>query len=109
LSLSIKVTPTENGAVITVNGYDISISVTPSEAVERVTPQTMEPMLGKVRSSLSEHLDELTITETDDEIIVKPTGYLGREKFASVAGVIRELGGSYISAGKDSRFVVPKD
>jgi len=108
MSFSVKVTPTENGAVITVNGYDISITVKPAEAA--VTPlPTPAPRItvDDVKSKLAEHLGELTISEEIEGIVVRPVGYLGREKFTSIARIVRELRGSYISAGKESRFAIP--
>jgi len=101
LSQKLKVTPTQDGAIITVNGFNITITVKP----------TMEPprtMVEEVKSKLAEHLDMLSITEEAEGIIVRPTSYLGRDKFASIAALIRELGGNYISAGKESRFIIPK-
>ncbi len=110
MSLSIKVTPTENGAVITVNGYDISITVRPSELVVTPSPTpTARITVDEVKSKLAEYLGELTISEEVEGIVVKPVGYLGREKFTSIARIVRELGGSYISAGKESRFAIPSE
>lgn len=108
MSVNIKVTPTENGAVITVNGYDISITVKTSEpaATPSVAP-AVRNTVEEVKSRLAEYLGELTISEEVEGIIVRPAGYLGREKFTSIARIVREIGGSYISAGKDSRFAIP--
>jgi len=44
----------------------------------------------------------------DDRIVVKPKSYLGKENFTRIAEIIKEAGGEYISAGKESHFVVPK-
>ena len=110
MSLSIKVTPTENGAVIAVNGFDISITVSTSEAGGKTPGENVIAVsVDRVKSRLDEFLEDLTVTQEEDEIIVRPTGYLGRERFASIAAIVRELGGSYVSAGKESRFVIPKD
>jgi len=51
--------------------------------------------------------DLLTFTEKDGKVIVKARQFLGSDNFAKIAGIIREVGGDYISAGKDSRFEVP--
>jgi len=97
----VQVTPTADGAVISVEGYDIVITVKPTEGVApKIT-------LESVKSRLKEHLEELEVSETDKGIVVKPQGFLGRDKFASVAAIIEELGGLYVSAGRDSRFLIP--
>jgi hypothetical protein len=106
MGLNLKVTPTENGAVITVDGYEISVTVKPVEPTEAAIPAA-RITVEEVKSRLAEHLGELTIQEEVEGIVIRPVGYLGREKFTSIARVIRELGGSYISAGKESRFTIP--
>ena len=42
-----------------------------------------------------------------DDIIIKPRQFLGSENFARIAAVVRNAGGEYVSAGKDSHFRVP--
>jgi len=54
----------------------------------------------------SELASLLNFTEKDDLIIISPKNYLGHENFARIASIVRDLGGSYVSAGKDSHFVV---
>jgi len=39
---------------------------------------------------------------------VKPKRYLGREKFAEIAELMRELGGKSVSAGRESKYLIPK-
>lgn len=50
----------------------------------------------------------LEFSEKDDSVIVKLRQFVGSDTFAKVARVIRELGGDYISAGKESHFKLPK-
>lgn len=50
----------------------------------------------------------LTFEDKEDFIKITPRQYLGSENFAKIASTIREAGGEYISAGKDSHFRVPK-
>jgi hypothetical protein len=40
------------------------------------------------------------------QIIVKPKSFLGKDIFNRVAGVVKEIGGVYVSDGKASRFIV---
>jgi hypothetical protein len=99
----VQVTPTADGAVLSVAGYDIVITVKPSEGA--VPTSTLD----SVRSRLGEHLEELEVTESAEGIVVKPKGFLGRDKFALVAAIIEELGGRYVSAGRDSHFLIPTE
>ena len=47
--------------------------------------------------------------ETDEHIIVRPRGYLGPDTFKEIAGIVRDrLGGDYVSAGRDSHFLIPR-
>ena len=108
MSLKIKVTPTEKGAVITTNGFDIEIIVKPSETatIEPKAPPLIT--LESVNKELSSYLDELEIKEEPENIVIMLKRFLEKEKFAFLASLIRELGGSYISAGRESRFIIPK-
>jgi hypothetical protein len=99
----VKVTPKADGAVISVGGYDVVITVKPTESV----PPNIT--LELVSTRMEEHLEELDLSETDEGIVVKPKGFLGRDKFASVAAIIEGLGGRYISEGRDSRFLIPTE
>lgn len=98
----VKVTPKEDGAVISVDGYDVIVTVKPAEAVApRFTIES-------VRLRLAEHVEELELNEEAEGVVVRPKGFLGRDKFASIAAIVDEMGGRYISAGKESRFLIPK-
>ncbi len=62
-----------------------------------------------VRMMFPEGLENLlNFEEKNDYIIVKPRQFLGSENFAKIASVVREMGGEYISAGKESHFRVPR-
>jgi hypothetical protein len=52
--------------------------------------------------------DLLSFEDMGDFIKVKPRQYLGSDNFAKIASTIREAGGEYISAGRDSHFRIPK-
>jgi hypothetical protein len=51
----------------------------------------------------------LTFEDKGNYIIVRPRRFLGSDNFAKIASVVRNLGGEYISAGKNSHFKVPKE
>jgi len=74
-------------------------TVAPSEAqsiesVQAWFPKDLEKML--------------TFEDKGDHIMIKPRQYLGSENFAKIASIVRDNGGEYISAGKESHFRVPK-
>ena len=50
----------------------------------------------------------LTFTVEEKFVVLKPKQFLGSENFAKIAAVVRENGGEYISAGKDSHFRIPR-
>ena len=65
--------------------------------------------INDVKQAFSSQLEGmLTFEERENVIIVRPRRFLGHDNFARIALVIRELGGEYISAGKNSHFKVPK-
>lgn len=45
----------------------------------------------------------------DKEVIIRPRQYLGSDVFARVATVVRDHGGEYVSAGRESHFRLPRD
>jgi hypothetical protein len=62
-----------------------------------------------VRMMFSKELEELLSFEDAGGFIrVKPRQYLGSDNFAKIASTIREAGGEYVSAGRDSHFRIPK-
>lgn len=62
-----------------------------------------------LRMMFTQDLEGMLIFEDKGEYIkITPRQYLGSDNFAKIAGVIREAGGEYVSAGKGSHFRVPK-
>lgn len=53
--------------------------------------------------------DMLTFEEAENYMVIKPRRFLGSENFAKIASIVRDTGGEYISAGKESHFRVPKE
>lgn len=86
---------------------DGSDNATPLPEPEQ-EPQEMSDV-EVITNSFPKYLaDLLTFTEVSDEkgdfVKVKPRQFLGSENFAKIASIVRELGGDYISAGKQSHF-----
>jgi len=50
----------------------------------------------------------LSFEETEERIFVKPVKFLGTEKFRRIVEIVKKFGGEYVSAGKDSYFMIPK-
>ena len=51
----------------------------------------------------------LYFEDTNGYILVKPKQYLGSDNFRRIASIVRDqLGGEYVSAGRDSHFRIPK-
>ena len=51
----------------------------------------------------------LEFEETEEYIKIKPRGYLGSDKFAKIASIVRGAGGEYVSAGRESHFRISKE
>jgi len=78
-----------------------AVSVTPSEKKRRIND---------VKQAFSSELAGMLIFEESGTfIIVKPRRFLGSDNFAKIASIVRNLGGEYISAGRNSHFKVPKE
>lgn len=50
----------------------------------------------------------LSFEETEDATIIKPRQFLGSDNFSKILAIVKEHSGEYVSAGKQSRFHVPK-
>ena len=76
--------------------------------LEAVKP--VEIKIKELKKRFSEDLrKQLIFEETDQYLIIRPKGYLGTENFGKIASIVRdELGGEYISAGKESHFRIKK-
>lgn len=73
------------------------------------TSTTESKQMSNIKMLFPEDLEiMLYFTDEEDYIVVKPRQFLGSDNFAKVASIIREIGGDYISAGKDSHFRVSK-
>jgi hypothetical protein len=65
---------------------------------------------GDIRVLFPKDLEDMLIfEETEEYVVIKPRRYLGSENFAKIASIVRDAGGEYVSAGKDSHFRVPRE
>ncbi|MEM3579264.1 MAG: hypothetical protein QXK47_02475 [Candidatus Bathyarchaeia archaeon] len=72
-------------------------------------PAVKKLSVDEVKSKFSEDLQNLLDFEDAGEYYkLKPREYLGAENFAKVAQIVRDVGGEYVSAGKESHFRIPK-
>jgi len=80
-------------------------AVAPTVAPKKEKMRTIDD----IKTLFPKDLEEmLMFEEKEEDIIVKPRQYLGSENFAKIASIIRDAGGEYISAGKESHFRVPR-
>lgn len=87
-----------------------SVPVAPATPVEKTTGPIPVSNVDKVVAAFQKYGDMLT-TDTESSaqfVIIKTTRRLESSDFAKVAKDVRDLGGEYISKGKDSHFKVPK-
>lgn len=78
-------------------------TATPVSASTKVSMKSVSHVEGLFTSDMRELLD---FSEKGGKIIVKPRSYLGSENFAKIAAKVREEGGEYVSAGKESHFQI---
>jgi hypothetical protein len=75
-----------------------------------VAPSEKKRSINDVKQAFSSELAGMLIFEESGTfIIVKPRRFLGSDNFAKIASIVRNLGGEYISAGRNSHFKVPKE
>jgi len=86
-------------------------AVTVPAAAPKVSaaPSTKQRGINEIKQAFSsELLDMLLFEDVGKFIVVKPRRFLGSDNFGRIASIIRDLGGEYVSAGKNSHFNVPK-
>jgi hypothetical protein len=87
------------------------------QLIQILTPSQTPPVapVPKPASSITDELQKklepalfnlLAITESQGMTIVKPKAFLGTDNFIKLAAAVRELGGEYVSAGKESHFKI---
>jgi hypothetical protein len=87
-------------------GTNIDLS---GEAIFSLAPKK-PTNLEEVRTLFSAgELQMLEIEETSNAYAIKLKGYLGRKAFAAISDVVKLVGGHYFSAGKASKFIIPKE
>lgn len=71
--------------------------------------QTQTSKMQEVRGLFPSDLATiLAFEETEEFVLIKPRQYLGSENFSKIATIVRDAGGEYISAGKESHFRIRK-
>jgi hypothetical protein len=84
-------------------------TITSTTAATVAAPEFEGKGIKDIQMMLTKELEEMLIFEDKGNFIkITPRQYLGSENFAKIASAIREAGGEYISAGRDSHFRVPK-
>ena len=59
-----------------------------------------------VKGALSEWIDQVDVTESDDSIVVTPKGYLGKKLWYQVNNALKPFDTEWISAGKEGRWII---
>ena len=71
------------------------------------TPMPKPPFMTQIMDLFPEDLkDMLSFNGDGNKIIIRPRRFLGADNFAKIASIVRNAGGEYISAGKESHFKV---
>jgi len=81
----------------------------PALSAAPVTSSEKKRSINEVKQAFSAELaGMLLFEESGSLVIVKPRRFLGSDNFAKIASVVRELGGEYVSAGRNSHFKIGK-
>lgn len=92
--------------------YERAVRVKESTEESELTPAELddEGYIVKATELFPEDLEAmLTFVVEEDYVRIAPRQYLGSENFAKIAAIIRDNGGEYKSAGKNSHFRMPKE
>ena len=66
-------------------------------------------IVDSVKAKFPKDLGDLLLFEEKEQFIeIRPRQYLGSDNFAKIAAIVRDQGGEYVSAGKESHFRVPR-
>jgi hypothetical protein len=80
----------------------------PKKEKEPETAEAKPSIIEVVKAKFPADLAQLLSFQVEGAwIIAKPNQFLGSENFARIAAITRELGGEYISEGKQSHFRIP--
>jgi hypothetical protein len=86
-----------------------SSAATPAFPAAQVTSPERRRGISEVKQAFSSELaGMLLFEESGSFVIVKPRRFLGSDNFAKIASIVRELGGEYVSAGRNSHFKISK-
>ena len=86
-----------------------SSAATPEFPAAQVTSPERRRGISEVKQAFSSELaGMLLFEESGSFVIVKPRRFLGSDNFAKIASIVRELGGEYVSAGRNSHFKISK-
>lgn len=89
----------------------VTLSQSPPATASAQTPAPeISPRVKEILAALEPVKDLLRIDveESTMMVMVRPAQFLGSDNFSKVAAIVRNLGGQYVSAGKNSHFEVPK-
>lgn len=56
----------------------------------------------------AKYLPHMSFQLEPDKMIISILKYMDKEDFAKIAGIVRDAGGEYVSAGKNSHFELPR-
>ena len=77
--------------------------------VNSAAPSEKPRDIKSVKETVSSELADLLFFEDGGKfVIVKPRRFLGSDNFGKIASIVRDLGGEYVSAGRNSHFKVSK-
>jgi hypothetical protein len=61
-----------------------------------------------IKGVLDRWIEDVDVTEENDSIVVIPKGFLGKELWYQINNALKPFDADYVSAGKESRWVIRK-
>jgi hypothetical protein len=85
-------------------------AIAPAASAIPITSSDKKRGINDVKQAFSAELaGMLFFEESGSFVIVKPRRFLGSDNFAKIASIVRDLGGEYVSAGRNSHFKIAKN
>ena len=60
----------------------------------------------KVKDTIDDWIEDVDITEENGSVVVMPKGFLGKETWFEINEALKPLDAEWVSAGKESRWVI---
>lgn len=75
-------------------------------SLQVVKPIEQSSLIDKVKDTIDDWIEDIDITEENGSVVVMPKGFLGKETWYEINEALKPLDAEWVSAGKESRWVI---